>query len=1030
MTCPFCGSALPTGAITCLACNRVVVARNGVVPGTQATENLLYLDPSEPRWDLKRAGWLFGFDVPFLSDFLLDHTLLGKEMEHRVGEYWARWAQFVAGLWSEKDGMTCALRHDWDPAAGSTHVSLVCRLHVEPAERALKEDKARVLAETIRAGLGTFGLEPRRLTLPELQNWSKIARDGAIPHGFLVTQEEALTPIRQAADTPTVVVPKEFIYNERGNHRLMYEIRPWWGPGGTFLPPFSALASLKQPVTVVTILAPVTLADEIRSLLAAVARETESLAQLQGMPHQEGGVQLRAGQNKTDPQLRWAARLYAANLRRLSHPFLVSTMCFSPSTEAAQQIAFAFASAIREERASEPPTGESEAMASGAQVLGLSDQNQVAWSVAACSNLNFSWLINREIPSSVPPHADHLITLRYLADARGAAMAFRFPLCVRGGVPSIAVKQRPPDFHPGPCQYGPPRPHMIDLGAFHAGGQAYVDLRDLTKHALVVGFTGSGKTVTCLRLLHQLWCDRDPSVPFLAIESAKHEYRGLTQVVRIAAMQHKIRIYTVGNERGVPFRLNPFELLPGVRVEAHLSKLQTCFEAAIPQDIGSLSSILAEALYNSYLQCGWLLTYRYPDEGKGLSFPTMAHFVKAMEKIIDQRYVGEIQANMRGVLIGRLRPLLFGSKGRMLDVQTSCPSMDVLFREPVILELNDLNLEDKALLTLFLLMFLREYRENDKTEVPSHGLRHVTLIEEAHNVLENVGSEGSGEGAGKADTRYKAVQTICGMLAEVRALGEGLIIADQSPEKLARDAMRNTNVQLAHQIRDARDREAVGNAMVMDEEQRNFIGKEKVGQAALFYTGLEKATFIQVPKYYPDDEDLKPRQGESNDDQHKRFLAFPGYGYNARMTETEIRSHMRETDPLSLRTVPDVPFGSCGPCKIKTECVRQLVFPVSAGASLRYEFINWLLLESPKRREAEGVSFDAHWQQLGTILSQEVLSAGLPGNADTAWCLYAHLSEQVQAEFDRSYDPVQDCLGLRERELFDEIVVPAIMDSK
>ncbi len=51
------------------------------------------------------------------------------------------------------------------------------------------------------------------------------------------------------------------------------------------------------------------------------------------------------------------------------------------------------------------------------------------------------------------------------------------------------------------------------------------------------------------------------------------------------------------------------------------------------------------------------------------------------------------------------------------------------------------------------------------------------------------------------------------MLTEIRSYGEGLIIADQSPGKLADDVVRNTNLQIVHQLRDSTDREAMANAM-------------------------------------------------------------------------------------------------------------------------------------------------------------------------------------------------------------------------
>ncbi len=429
--------------------------------------------------------------------------------------------------------------------------------------------------------------------------------------------------------------------------------------------------------------------------------------------------------------------------------------------------------------------------------------------------------------------------LRYLMDGRGAASAFRFPVSVEGGVPGIPVKQRPPDFHPGARNEEIPE-DAIDLGRFHVGGRAYVSKNSFTKHALITGFTGSGKSNTSLYLLDQFW--RKFQIPFLVIESAKKEYRGLRNV---DVFKGKLRIYTLGNETLSPLRFNPFELIPGVRVESHLAHLQTCFEGALPP-IPPLPSVLSEALEVVYRQYGWQLTDcgRHPESEPRL-FPIMEDFYLVIEKVVQSRgYQGDVKSNVEAAIKGRVKPLLMGSKGKMFSSRLSNPNAADLFQYPVILELNDLNGQDKSLVMMFFLTLLREYRELH----PSQDLTHITLVEEAHNVLANVDSVSSSN-ENQSDVKAKSIQSFCNMLAEVRAYGEGLIIVDQSPEKLARDAMRNTNVQIAHQLRDARDREAIANAMIMSEEQQNFLGKCETGRAAVFYTGLQKATFIDVPVY-------------------------------------------------------------------------------------------------------------------------------------------------------------------------------------
>ena len=422
----------------------------------------------------------------------------------------------------------------------------------------------------------------------------------------------------------------------------------------------------------------------------------------------------------------------------------------------------------------------------------------------------------------------------FLTGAKGAGTAFRFPINIRGGVPGISIKQSAPIYEHG-ARSSLIADSDINLGLSYRGGNISLPVNALSRHTLITGFTGSGKTNTVLYLLDQLW--KKHKIPFLVIESAKNEYRSL---LRVSGFEDLL-IFTLGNETASPFRLNPFELLPGMRLETHLGRLQTCFNAALPQ-FGILPSIIEEAMEEIYKHKGWRLTdFRKEDDTR--IFPTIRDLLDEVNQVTKRRgYAGETYSNIKAASAGRIGSLLRGSRGRMFSNQCSYPP-DVLFTRPVILEMNDLSETDKELVVMFLLTWLREYREKHANKE----LQHVTIVEEAHNVLSNAHSVGNSEIS--ADTKAKAVQAFSNMLSEIRAYGEGLIIADQSPEKLAPDALRNTNLQISHQLRDRNDREAIARAMLMDDDQINYLGKLRVGEAAVFWTGLEKATFAIIPEY-------------------------------------------------------------------------------------------------------------------------------------------------------------------------------------
>jgi hypothetical protein len=343
----------------------------------------------------------------------------------------------------------------------------------------------------------------------------------------------------------------------------------------------------------------------------------------------------------------------------------------------------------------------------------------------------------------------------------------------------------------------------------------------------------------------------------------------------------------------------------------------------------------------------------------GRRFPTMKDFYDEVALVLNKRgYRGDVAANVVAATTGRLKQLLLGSIGFMLNVKNDADmtSPERLFSQPVVLELNDLNLQDKALVIMFLLTMLREWRELN----PADHLIHVTVIEEAHNVLGEVKSQGTGEGAG-SDTRAKSVEAFCNMLAEVRSLGQGLIISDQSPNKLAADAMRNTNVQIAHQLRDGNDRDSIANAMIMDQEQRDFLGKLSPGSAAIFFTGLQKATFFTAHEY----------------------RAGIGAGFGG-VTDSHIRAYMT---PLTPYRRSDLPFPGCLNCGCRKTCDHRTSMVQLFDRSGPEQDRSFDRISTQWIKDKDQQKLIASSAALGVKVSE---SLGLGRNTDAAWCFVLH----------------------------------------
>jgi hypothetical protein len=871
---------------------------------------------------------LFGYQIPYLPDFLADHTLLAERPSDRLREVLNRFTRFVVGLRKWRHS-AFALRYVARPESGRIDLALLARV---TAPRARVQQLAQQVATDLAVHLTVFGLPHLPLTANE--------DDPANLRQVLFPFPGPLTLVEMRQKE--AVVPLLTLRSEA------YVIYPFWEPTAVFLEPCESLLRHPHPATINIYLEPTELTDAEQTALFEAAHIAESAADLDRRVFSEASAR-----RLRDPGAELVGRIYSAYRQSLDEPFLLAAQVASPDANTAWTVARSLGTAVTSGY-HQPDSGDKErALPSQADVIAPQNEAEVSAARRTFTTLQHApWGVSQASPGKE--------RLPYLVGARGAAAVFRLPISVQGGVPGIVVRQRPPDFEMGPRQQT--AVDELHLGNFHSGGAVNVRLKALTRHGLITGFTGAGKTNTMLYLLDQLWTRH--RIPFLVVESAKKEYRGLLGQPGF----DDLLIFTLGDETTTPFRLNPFELLDGVRVEAHLGRLQTCFNGALPQ-FGILPSIVAESLEEIYREKGWLLTGRGGEAER--PFPTMRDmFRKAIQVSETRGYAGETYQNIRAAVSGRIGGLLRGSKGRMFGAQRSYP-LDILMQRPVILELNDLNADDKALVIMFLLMLLREFRELH----PADGLQHITVVEEAHNVMGNVKSTGPSEVS--ADTKGQAVQAFADLLTEVRAYGEGILIADQSPEKLLPDAVRNTNLQIAHQLRDAKDREAIARALIMDKTQQDYLGKLKVGEAAVFLTGMEKATFMQVPPYKD------------------------GAGFAALPTDEAVRQHMQPF--IAQHLTAHLPFDGCRFCGSPCRFV-EAIEPQTREPELHEQFMA-ALLGFEERPSAE--QWPENWSNVARACATAARQAE-QRHLDAAYCFLAHeidfpFTAHMRREFERAF---------------------------
>jgi hypothetical protein len=373
-------------------------------------------------------------------------------------------------------------------------------------------------------------------------------------------------------------------------------------------------------------------------------------------------------------------------------------------------------------------------------------------------------------------------------------------------------------------------------------GTLTIPLASLNRHTLVSGATGSGKSQTIRALLEAA---TSRGLPWLVIEPAKAEYR------LMAARLPSTQVITLrpGDLTLPPAGLNPLEPASGpdgarFPLQVHAGLLRALFLAAFQAD-EPFPQVLAAAFTKCYENAGWDLVTGLPlSPGVRPAYPGLEDLQATAVTVVEQiGYGREVTDNVRGFVTVRIGSLRHGTAGRFLD---GAHPLDFgkLLNTNVVLEIEDAGDDrDKAFLMgtvlIRLIEHLRLARRHDGTPVP--GLRHLTVIEEAHRLLRQ---PPPGAGTGPA---AHATEMFADLLAEIRAYGEGLIIAEQIPAKLIPDAIKNTAVKITHRLPAADDRAAVGATMNLTPAQSEYLVTVPPGEAAVHCDGMDYPVLARMP---------------------------------------------------------------------------------------------------------------------------------------------------------------------------------------
>lgn len=376
----------------------------------------------------------------------------------------------------------------------------------------------------------------------------------------------------------------------------------------------------------------------------------------------------------------------------------------------------------------------------------------------------------------------------------------------------------------------------IHLGKIHHMGENFetdvdLDLESLSMHTFIAGSTGAGKSNAVYHLLDQA---RKNGISFLVIEPAKGEYRKIFPDVRCFGTNPNIDEL---------LRINPFSFPKEVHVLEHIDRIIEIFNVCWPM-YAAMPAVLKESIERAYISVGWNLDLSENTEIEGL-YPTFEDVVRELNSTIgSSAYSDDTKGDYIGSLSTRLRSLTNGINGRIFVGDEI--DLKLLFDQEAILDISRVgSMETKALIMGIIVLKLQEYRMSEATEM-NCPLKHLTVLEEAHNLLKKTSSEQSQD---TANLQGKSVEMLTNTIAEIRTYGEGFVIVDQAPNLLDTAAIRNTNTKLIFRLPEGHDREITGMAMGLYEKQIQEISKLPTGVAVVYQNDWQEAVLCQLPKY-------------------------------------------------------------------------------------------------------------------------------------------------------------------------------------
>ncbi len=469
--------------------------------------------------------------------------------------------------------------------------------------------------------------------------------------------------------------------------------------------------------------------------------------------------------------------------------------------------------------------------------------------------------IGDEAPYFNHPFGSDFSQLTTLLTTKELSALINFPLNSVSGIPVIEHASLAKEV----VRYSETNQDLLDIGCIFDYGLKYPETRvsltrnSLAQHIFVTGSTGCGKSETVYKIIDEA---RKTGTKFLVVEPAKGEYKNIFGDAKVYGTNPRVTRL---------LHLNPF-VFPvsgnSIHVLEHVDRLVEIFNLCWPM-YAAMPAVLKKAVLQCYEKCGWDLVQSECSHFDAPIFPTFDDLFTELRNVIEESaYSDDVKSNYVGSLLTRVESLTNGINGEVFNSKDL--GDDALFNDNVIVDLSRVgSQETKSLIMGLLIMRLSEYRMTEQLSGNSE-LRHITILEEAHNILKRTTMEPSAEGSNMVG---KSVEMLTNAIAEMRTYGEGFVIVDQSPTSVAPAAIKNTSTKIIMRLPDCEDRIISGKSACLNNEQIDEIAKLPTGVAVVYQNDWVEPVLCKIDMYNGERVALAPLNGFREFNNSREFFS-------------------------------------------------------------------------------------------------------------------------------------------------------------